>query len=68
MLSCSLLLWPNPELDDIVGEMHFPYEWTPYIVEIGIVKIGNFVILCVPGEFTTMSGRRLVRAVKSKVC
>jgi len=57
---------PKPILLD-VGEMHYPYEWVPYIVEISIVRIGNFVILAVPGELTTMSGRRLVRAVKEKV-
>ena len=30
-----------------------------------MLKIGNFVILAVPGEFTTMSGRRLRKAVKA---
>lgn len=50
------------------GEMHYPYEWVPYIVEISIMKIGNLVVLAVPGEFTTMSGRRLIRAVRDKVC
>jgi neutral ceramidase len=48
--------------------MHYPYEWAPYIVEIQIIKIGNLVLLCVPGEFTTMSGRRLIRAVREQVC
>lgn len=50
------------------GEMHYPYEWVPYIVEISIMKIGSLVVLAVPGEFTTMSGRRLIRAVRDKVC
>lgn len=31
------------------------------------MKIGNLVILAVPGEFTTMSGRRLIRSVREKI-
>ena len=57
---------PKPILLD-VGEMHYPYEWAPSIVEISILRIGNFVILAVPGELTTMSGRRLLRAIREKV-
>lgn len=57
---------PKPILLD-VGEMHFPYEWVPYIVEIQIVRIGQMVILAVPGEFTTMAGRRLRKAVADAV-
>jgi neutral ceramidase len=57
---------PKPILLD-VGEMHYPYEWAPSIVEISIVRMGNFVILAVPGELTTMAGRRLIRAVREKV-
>lgn len=57
---------PKPILLD-VGEMHFPYEWVPYIVEIQILRIGQFVVLSVPGELTTMSGRRLRNAVRNVV-
>eukprot|EP00887_Chlorella_sp_A99_P008094 scaffold12.g8094.t1 len=57
---------PKPILLD-VGEMHFPYEWVPYIVEIQILRVGQLVILAVPGEFTTMAGRRLRRAVAATV-
>lgn len=39
----------------------------PSIVEISIQRVGAFVILCVPGELTTMAGRRLRQAVKEKV-
>lgn len=31
------------------------------------MKIGNLIILAVPGEFTTMAGRRLIRSVQDKV-
>ncbi|KAL4436684.1 hypothetical protein ABPG75_003823 [Micractinium tetrahymenae] len=57
---------PKPILLD-VGEMHYPYEWVPYIVEIQILRIGQLVVLSVPGEFTTMAGRRLKRAVQAAV-
>lgn len=41
------------------GEITFPYAWQPKVVDIGMIRIGDFNILAVPGEFTTMSGRRL---------
>ena len=31
------------------------------------MRIGQFVILCVPGEFTTMAGRRVREAVAQQV-
>jgi neutral ceramidase len=58
--------FPKPILLD-VGEMHYPYEWVPYIVEIQIIRVGQLVILAVPGEFTTMAGRRLKNAVRDVV-
>lgn len=39
----------------------------PYIVDVSLFRIGSFVILCVPGEFTTMAGRRLKAAVRDAV-
>jgi len=63
-VACRLFKHPSWHL---AGEMHYPYEWAPYIVEISIMRIGNLVVLAVPGEFTTMSGRRLIRAVRDKV-
>ncbi|KAK6935781.1 Neutral/alkaline non-lysosomal ceramidase, N-terminal [Dillenia turbinata] len=55
---------PKPILLD-TGEMKQPYEWAPSILPIQILRIGQLVILAVPGEFTTMAGRRLRDAVKS---
>ncbi|KAK9063963.1 hypothetical protein SSX86_017835 [Deinandra increscens subsp. villosa] len=46
------------------GEMFVPYAWAPAVVPIQILRIGKLVILSVPGEFTTMSGRRLRESVK----
>lgn len=55
---------PKPILVD-VGEMTMPYSWTPSILPIQILRIGQLVILSIPGEFTTMAGRRLRDAVKA---
>ncbi|CAI9778730.1 unnamed protein product [Fraxinus pennsylvanica] len=55
---------PKPILLD-TGEMKFPYDWAPAILPVQILRIGQLVILSVPGEFTTMSGRRLRDAVKT---
>lgn len=49
------------------GRMKLPYEWQPKIVSTHLVIIGNLAIAGVPGEFTTMSGRRLREAVKDKI-
>ncbi|KAK1416492.1 hypothetical protein QVD17_32283 [Tagetes erecta] len=54
---------PKPVLLS-TGEMFFPYAWAPAIVPIQILRIGKLIILSVPGEFTTMSGRRLRESVK----
>ena len=39
----------------------------PSVVEIQILRVGQFLILCVPGELTTMAGRRLREAVQAQV-
>lgn len=49
---------PKPILLN-TGMATFPYNWTPHVVDIQILRIGNFVILVMPGEFTTMAGRRI---------
>ncbi|KAL2322262.1 hypothetical protein Fmac_026641 [Flemingia macrophylla] len=46
------------------GEMFDPYPWAPAILPIQILRLGKLIILSVPGEFTTMAGRRLREAVK----
>ncbi|KAL0298805.1 UNVERIFIED_CONTAM: Neutral ceramidase 1 [Sesamum radiatum] len=55
---------PKPILLD-TGEMKQPYDWAPSILPVQILRIGQLVILSVPGEFTTMAGRRLRDAVKT---
>nr|ABK21590.1 unknown [Picea sitchensis] len=39
---------PKPILLD-TGEMSQPYAWAPSILPLQILRIGQFVILCVPG-------------------
>ncbi|XP_061358543.1 neutral ceramidase 2-like [Gastrolobium bilobum] len=46
------------------GEMFDPYPWAPAILPIQMLRLGKLIILSVPGEFTTMAGRRLREAVK----
>lgn len=56
---------PKPILLD-TGNMDFPYPWQPEIVPLQILRVGQLVLIAVPGEFTTMSGRYL-RGNVSKV-
>ncbi|PHH66912.1 hypothetical protein CDD81_5264 [Ophiocordyceps australis] len=46
-----------------VGEVKRPYEWTPNIVDIQTLRVGQFIIIVSPGEATTMAGRRWKEAV-----
>lgn len=47
------------------GEMDFPYMWHPKVVPTQIIMIGQIVVVGLPGEFTTMAGRRVRDAVQS---
>ncbi|KJR81162.1 uncharacterized protein SPSK_04968 [Sporothrix schenckii 1099-18] len=46
-----------------VGELSRPYQWTPNVVDIQVLRAGNLVIVVSPGEATTMAGRRWKDAV-----
>ena len=48
-----------------VGETTQPYDWAPNIVDIQLLRVGQFFIIVSPGEATTMSGRRWREAVQS---
>ena len=41
-----------------VGEIKNPYLWTPNIVDVQLLRVGQLVIIVSPGEATTMAGRR----------
>ncbi|XP_031245949.1 neutral ceramidase isoform X2 [Mastomys coucha] len=48
------------------GELTKPHPWQPDIVDVQIVTLGSLAIAAVPGEFTTMSGRRFREAIKKE--
>ncbi|XP_017688204.1 PREDICTED: neutral ceramidase [Lepidothrix coronata] len=56
---------PKPILFS-TGEMTRPHPWHPDVVDVQIAAIGSLAIVAVPGELTTMSGRRLREAVTSE--
>lgn len=47
-----------------VGEMKYPYQWTPEIIPTQIIQIGGIVLASLPAEFTTMSGRRMRESIR----
>lgn len=53
---------PKPILLD-VGESDSPYAWSPNIVDIQMLRVGQLFIVVAPGEATTMAGRRWKDAV-----
>lgn len=60
-------LWPPHQPKPILfaTSQAKPYPWTPEVLPVQIVKIGQLKIVAVPAEFTTMSGRRLTEKVQS---
>ena len=41
------------------GYAHTPYDWSPSTVNIQLLRVGQLVMIIMPGELTTMAGRRL---------
>ncbi|XP_039727747.1 neutral ceramidase isoform X1 [Pteropus medius] len=56
---------PKPVLIH-TGELSNPHPWHPDIVDVQIITLGSLAIVAMPGELTTMSGRRLREAVKAE--
>ncbi|KAL3424353.1 Neutral ceramidase 2 [Phlyctema vagabunda] len=54
--------FPKPILLD-VGEITTPYLWTPNVVDVQVLRVGQFIIIVSPGEATTMAGRRWKSAI-----
>ncbi|XP_044516269.1 neutral ceramidase [Gracilinanus agilis] len=48
------------------GQMSKPHLWHPEIVDVQILTIGSLAIAALPGELTTMSGRRFREAVQKE--
>ncbi|CAK7265818.1 hypothetical protein SEPCBS57363_001772 [Sporothrix epigloea] len=61
----TLCQHPKPILLD-VGEMSEPYDWSPNIVDMQALRVGQLIIIISPSEATTMSGRRWRNAVHSE--
>ncbi|KAK7471947.1 hypothetical protein VKT23_000053 [Stygiomarasmius scandens] len=57
---------PKPILLN-TGYAHVPYEWSPSTVDIQMLRVGNFVMLIMPGELTTMAGRRIREAIRAQL-
>ncbi|KAF9461830.1 Neutral/alkaline nonlysosomal ceramidase [Collybia nuda] len=57
---------PKPILLN-TGFAHTPYEWSPSVVDIQMLRVGNLVMLIMPGELTTMAGRRIREALRAKL-
>lgn len=49
-----------------VGEIENPYLWTPNVVDIQLLRVGQLLIIVSPGEATTMAGRRWKAALASQ--
>ena len=56
--------YPKPILLN-TGNANLPYRWHPAIIPISVFRVGQLFILSVPGEFTTMAGRRLRGAIRA---
>ena len=55
---------PKPILLN-TGSAKIPYHWDPNTIPISLFRIGSLFIANVPGEFSTMAGRRLRTAIRS---
>src|SRR6185436_18607806 len=44
-----------------------PYPWTPEVLPLQIVRLGNLALVATPFEPTTMAGRRLREAVEAEL-
>ena len=55
---------PKPILLN-TGGLKKPYDWQPSTVPLQLFRIGSFLLIAAPAEFTTMAGRRLRSAIKS---
>lgn len=46
------------------GRVKFPYSWQPKTVATQLLQIGDVIIAALPGEFTTMAGRRIRQSIQ----
>ena len=57
---------PKPILLN-VGELTKPYEWVSSVVPLQLFRIGDFFMINVPTEFTTMAGRRMRERLANEI-
>ena len=55
---------PKPILLD-VGELDTPYAWSPNLVDIQLLRVGQMIMIVSPSEVTTMAGRRWKNALSA---
>ncbi|KAF8120532.1 Neutral/alkaline nonlysosomal ceramidase [Boletus edulis] len=58
--------YPKPILLN-TGYADEPYQWSPHTVDVQMLRVGNFVVLVMPGELTTMAGRRMRDALRARL-
>ena len=58
---------PGPWRSVFVPQINLPYAWHPHIMDTQVGLVGQLAILPVPGEFTTMCGRRFREQVRAKL-
>lgn len=72
LLRDALLTQPSEELKECqapkpillpIGEMSVPWDWAPSIINTQMLRLGEFFMIVVPAEFSTMAGRRLRETV-----
>ncbi|XP_063822803.1 neutral ceramidase-like [Ostrinia nubilalis] len=49
------------------GRANFPIPWHPHIISASVIWLGGLAVLGVPGEPTTMAGRRMRAAVEDEM-
>ncbi len=67
--NCTLFTTPCQGEKPITLEMGtmMPYPWTPEVLPLQVVKLGNVALVALPFEPTTMSGRRVRQQVLAQL-
>jgi neutral ceramidase len=67
--TCTTTTTPCQAEKPIVLEMGTmkPYPWSPEVLPLQLVTVGNVALVAVPFELTTMAGRRLRETVRARL-
>ncbi|XXF79948.1 neutral/alkaline non-lysosomal ceramidase N-terminal domain-containing protein [Myxococcaceae bacterium GXIMD 01537] len=68
-ITCAATTTPCQGEKPVVLEMGTmtPYPWTPEVLPLQVVTLGNLALVAVPFEMTTMAGRRLRQSVLAQL-